>query len=203
MNMQLFRAAQVSEFSDLLRRGEIGAFPTDTVYGVAAHPTHPDSIARLFKAKRRPLDKAIPILLADIEGLEQIAESPGGAAIRLAERFWPGALTIVLRRRKSDPDDPPTVAVRIPSLEIARDIIRQAGGLLAVTSANISGGLDCITAAQVVEQLGGRIDGLLDGGTCPGGVSSTVVDATLEPVRILRQGGTTLDALREVVDIAG
>jgi len=74
--------------------------------------------------------------------------------------------------------------------------------MLAVTSANISGGLDCITAAQVLEQLGGRIDGLLDGGTCPGGVSSTVVDATLEPVRILRQGGTPVEALREVVEIA-
>lgn len=201
MDTQIFGPGDVWQLAELLLRGGVAAFPTDTVYGVAAHPSYPEAVEQLFIAKQRPLDKAIPILLADLADVERVAERPGRAALTLAEAFWPGALTIVVPRRRQRPDDLPTVAVRIPALELARDIIRAAGGSLAVTSANISGGPDCSTAQAVLAQLGGRIDALLDGGPCPGGVASTVVDATREPVRVLRSGGVPVEALRRIIPI--
>ncbi len=185
----------------LLLQGGIVALATDTVYGLAAHPGHPTALARLFEAKERPIDKAIPILIADLVGLDSVIRDRSTDAMRLASAFWPGALTIVFWRKELKDDEPNTVAVRMPALDLARTLIRSAGGALAVTSANLSGHQNCTTAAEVLVQLGGRIDAIVDGGTCPGGVESTVVDATCAPVRILRVGAISRVDLEAVVSV--
>lgn len=203
MNEQLLGPDQIEIAVEILLRGGIVAFPTDTVYGIGALPTIPSALEKLFIAKRRPREKAIPILLADAADLRLVVREPGKAALALAERFWPGALTIVLDRRNPGLDDLDSVAVRVPALALARALIRAAGGALGVTSANISGGSNSTTAQEVVRQLHGRVDAVLDGGRCPGGVESTVVDARREPVTVLRSGGVVLGALRQVVAVKG
>ncbi len=199
MLTQLLGAHQIAHAADLLLRGAVVAIPTDTVYGVAADAGSPAAIARLFEAKRRPLDKAIPLLLAEPDGLDLVGERIADAARLLARRFWPGALTIIVPRQRTRPDDLPTVALRMPDHELARELIRLAGGTLAVTSANISGAPPATTAAEVVRQLDGRIAAVLDGGRCSGGVASTIVDTSVEPPRVLRLGAVTVEALRTVV----
>lgn len=172
----------VEEAAATLARGELVAFPTDTVYGLAAGHDH---LRKLYVAKDRPKEKRIPILLSDTANLEASAiVSP--AARALARRFWPGPLTLVLVAPRRG-----TIAFRVPANDVARRLIAASGGGLPVTSANRSGHPDTTTADEVVEQLGGRVALVLDGGTAPGGVPSTVVDCTTEPVKILREGAIT------------
>jgi L-threonylcarbamoyladenylate synthase len=145
---------------------------------------------KLYVAKERPPEKAIPILLADIADLDQVALNVPPIAYRLMENFWPGALTIVVPKQPALPLEvsvAPTVAVRIPDLDLARALMRLTGPL-AVTSANRSAGPNPRTASEVLEQLSGRIDAVLDGGTTPGGVPSTVLDCTQPTPVILREG---------------
>jgi L-threonylcarbamoyladenylate synthase len=178
--------------AEFLRAGGIVAFPTDTVYGVGAPVWDPLAVGRLYEAKLRPHDKAIPVLLASVADLELVARDLPSGARRLAERMWPGPLTLVVPRAPEVPDavtaGGDTVAVRVPDLELARMLIREAGAPLAVTSANLSGQPSPITAQQVVAQLGARIPLVLDGGACPGGLASTVVDLTGSQPAILRDG---------------
>jgi L-threonylcarbamoyladenylate synthase len=176
----------------LLRAGELVAFPTDTVYGVGAVCWNEAAVARLYTAKLRSLDKAIPILLADTDDLALVAGDLPPLAARLGNAFWPGALTLVVPRGPRVPAEVTaggdTVAVRIPNLDLTRALIRLAGAPLATTSANISGGPSPVTASEVAAQLSGRIPMILDGGRCPGGAASTVVDVTGPVPRILRPG---------------
>ncbi|MGD8996881.1 MAG: L-threonylcarbamoyladenylate synthase [Anaerolineae bacterium] len=175
----------------VLRSGGLVAFPTDTVYGLAADPWNEDAVRRLYQVKQRSKDLPIPLLLSDPAGISQVALLPEQCR-ELPGRFWPGGLTLVLSKRASvsrSISDRPTVAVRVPNLPLARDIIRGAGGVLAVTSANISGGPSPVTAQDVEEQLGGRIALILDGGACPVGVPSTILDCSASPPQILRHGG--------------
>ena len=175
---------------ELLKSGGLVAFPTDTVYGLAADPWNEGAVAELYRVKRRPKDLPIPLLLSDTEEVDQVATFPE-ACRRLAERFWPGGLTLVLRKKASvsrQVTERPTVAVRVPNLSLARDIIREAGGVLAVTSANTSGGDSPVTAQDVEEQLGGRIALIVDGGPCPAGVPSTILDCSVSPPVVLRPG---------------
>jgi L-threonylcarbamoyladenylate synthase len=199
MDTQLLSAERLDVAAALLRQGAVVAIPTDTVYGVAADASSPEAIARLFEAKRRPLDKAIPLLVDEASGLDLVASSVPEAARVLAARFWPGALTIVVPRRRERVDDLPTVAVRMPDHALARELIRLAGGRLAVTSANISGEPPATTAAEVLHQLGGRIAAVIDGGPCPGGVASSIVDVSTAPPQLLRPGGLSVEALRTVL----
>jgi L-threonylcarbamoyladenylate synthase len=199
MLTQLLRSDQLPEAAGLLLRGAVVAIPTDTVYGVAADAGDPRAIARLFEAKRRPLDKAIPLLVAESDGLDLAGRDVPEAARLLAGRFWPGALTIIVPRRQRRPDDLETVALRMPDHEAARELIRLAGGTLAVTSANISGEPPATTAAEVLQQLDGRIAAVIDGGPCPGGVASTIIDTCASPPRVLRLGAIAVEALREAV----
>lgn len=199
IDTQFITPDRIAEAARLLREGAVVAIPTDTVYGVAADAASPEAIARLFEAKRRPLDKAIPLLVDEPGGLDLVASSVPAAARALAGRFWPGALTIVVPRRRERDDDLPTVAVRMPDHPLARELIRLAGGRLAVTSANISGEPPATTAQEVLQQLDGRIAAVLDGGPCPGGVASSIVDASVEPPRLLRLGGLSVEALRTVL----
>jgi len=186
---------------EILREGGLVAFPTDTVYGVGALPRHPQAIARLYEVKGRSQEKAIPILLSEAAGMEQVAVNVGVMAYTLAAAFWPGPLTLVVPKHPSLPEEissTPTVGVRMPDHPVALALLRQAGPL-AVTSANLSGNPSCVTARQVLEQIGGRLPLLLDGGRTPGGVSSTVVDCTGLQPRILRQGPVSLEDIRSAL----
>ncbi len=182
----IIRAAQ------LLRRGSVVGLPTDTVYGIGAHAFLPQAVARLYTIKRRPRDKAIPLLIAGLETLPRVAASVPGVAYRLAERFWPGALTLVLPRAPQLPDvitgGGDTVAVRVPDHPVTHALLAELGAPLATTSANISGRPAPATAQGVLSQLDGRIDLLLDGGDCPAGTASTVLDLTVSPPQVLRAG---------------
>jgi len=195
----------VARAIEVLKAGGLVAFPTDTVYGVAALPWDVDAVTRLYEAKQRPSDRPIPLLLSDADQLSRVATLPpqfGHPFRRLRARFWPGGLTLVLPKTQIVPDavsPGPTVAVRVPDLPLARDLIREAGGVLAVTSANLSGQPSPITAQEVEEQLGDRIDLILDGGPCRGGVPSTVLDCTLSPPLLLRHGIVPEVALRAVI----
>jgi L-threonylcarbamoyladenylate synthase len=187
-----------------LRSGSVIAFPTDTVYGVGAHAMLSTAVEALYVIKQRPRDKAIPLLLSGIDALPQVAVEIPPAAYALAERFWPGALTLVLRRTSSVPDavtgGGTTIAVRVPGHVITQALLAGLDAPMAATSANLSGMSAPDTADGVLAQLEGRIPLILDGGTCPGGVASTVVDLTVHPPRILRRGdiseGQILDVVR-------
>jgi L-threonylcarbamoyladenylate synthase len=180
---------------EILSEGGLVAFPTDTVYGVAALVHHQGGIDRLYEAKARSANKAIAVLLGEQKQLEQLTSGLTLSAQRLAQRFWPGALTLIV---PSHPDLPanlsplPTVGVRMPDHAFARSLMIICGPL-ATSSANISGETNTLTAQQVRDQLDGRIELILDGGPVPGGVPSTVVDCTQDPPRILRQGGISAE----------
>jgi L-threonylcarbamoyladenylate synthase len=180
-----------------LRQGGLVAFPTDTVYGLGAMVHDPRSIEQLYQVKDRKSTKAIPVLLGAKTELESVAMDASPDALCLAEHFWPGPLTLVLPRRPSLPEIlsvQPTIGLRMPDHPVALALLRRSGPL-AVTSANLSGGASTVTAAEVLEQLGGRIPLILDGGRTPGGTPSTVVDCTGPQLVILRQGPLSLDDL--------
>lgn len=176
----------------ILREGGLVAFPTDTVYGVGALVFQEQAVDRLYIAKVRDREKAIPVLLANVRDLNRIAKHVPPAAWQLAGAFWPGALSMVLERSVLVPDvvtaGGPTVAVRVPDHPVALALIERVGAPLATTSANLSGQPSAVTADEVEAALGDAIDLILDGGPCPGGVASTVIDLTVTPPRIVRQG---------------
>lgn len=173
-----------------LRADGLVAFPTDTVYGVGCQAFSAKAIKAIYQAKQRPMEKAIPILIGSSDDLEKVTSQIPPLASRLAARFWPGPLTLVLPKHPDLPmniSEGPTVGVRVPDHPIARRLL-QAAGPLAVTSANLSGKESPRTVQQVLGQLSGRIHLVLDGGETPGGVPSTVVNPLGGDVVILRQG---------------
>lgn len=191
------------EAIELLKGGNLVAFPTDTVYGVAAHAFLPQAVARLYAAKERPREKAIPLLLGAKEDLPLVARDIPQIAWLLIERFWPGGLTLVFFRKATVPEivsaGGETVAVRVPDHGLAQALIQGTGAPLAATSANLSGHPEPVTADQVAQQLGARIDLVLDGGPSPGGIPSTVVDLTFSPPTLLRQGAIAVERLAELL----
>lgn len=176
----------------VLRRGGVVAFPTDTVYGLGAHSGMATAIEKLFQVKERERLKAIPLLIARAEDLATVAVQVPDIAWRLAERFWPGPVTLVVPKGATVLDvltgGATSVAVRVPAHAVALQLIAALGAPLATTSANLSGQPEAVTAEEVREALGGRVRLLLDGGRCPGGVASTVVDVTANPPSIRRRG---------------
>ena len=187
---------------DVLKHGGLVAFPTDTVYGLAALPFTFQTVERLFIVKGRNSDKAIAILVGDPDDLSKVSSGVNEIANRLARRFWPGPLTIVVPGHPSLPrilSPNSTVGVRMPDHPVALSLLRVIGPL-AVTSANLSGFNNTITAQEVLEQLGGRIHLILDGGSTPQGIPSTVVDCMgLEPV-VLRPGPLSLKDLQSALE---
>jgi L-threonylcarbamoyladenylate synthase len=183
---------------ELLKEGNPVAFPTDTVYGLGVLAFDQRGIDRLYAVKQRNSLKAIPILLGNPAELAQVTSGMGGIALRLAQRFWPGPLTLVVPCHPGLPPNlssQPTIGVRMPDHPVALSLLRLIGPL-AVTSANQSGSESAATAQEVFTQLGGRIPLILDGGRTPGGLPSTVVDCTgPEPV-ILRPGPISMPELR-------
>jgi len=186
-----------------LERGQAIAFPTDTVYGIGAHAFMPEAVARLYTVKGRPREMPIPLLLPDISAIDWVCVDVPALAWQLAERFWPGGLSLVLNRAPVVPDIVTagglTVAVRVPDHDLVRDLCRALVAPLAATSANPHGLAAPVTAAEVGAALAGRIPLILDGGRCPGGVASTVLDLTVSPPAILRAGPITADELAAVV----
>jgi len=177
----------------VLGGGGLVAFPTDTVYGLGALAFDGPAVESIYLAKDRPAEKAIPILLADAEDLGKVAAEVPEMARRLAARFWPGPLTLIVPKLQTLPDAvsaTSTVAVRVPDHLAARTLLRAAGPM-AVTSANISAKPSASTAGEVFAQLGGRIALILDGGPTPGGISSTLVDCTGAEPKIVRDGPLT------------
>ena len=189
--------------SDLLRNGGVVAFGTETVYGLGAHARDPQAIARVFSVKDRPKFDPLIVHVADIENVDEIVSEFPELARKLAERFWPGPLTLVLPKRADIPDlvtaGRPTVAVRIPGLEQTRALLRATALPIAAPSANPFGRISPTTAAHVAEQLGGAIDYIFDCGPCRVGIESTVIDATESVPWLLRPGGIGLESLEEVV----
>ncbi len=175
----------------ILKGGGVVAFPTDTVYCLAASLEHPEAISRIFDIKGRQTTKALPVLVADAIQMRQVAEMSPLAEL-LVRRFMPGGLTIILKRKAVVPDvvtgGRDSVAVRIPCHTIPLYIIKAVGTPLTGTSANSSGFNSVCTAQEVRSQLGDRVDMILDGGTCPGGTESTIVDLTVPRPVIVRDG---------------
>jgi len=181
----------------VLGSGGLVAFPTDTVYGLGAPAFNAPAVEGIYLVKSRPGEKSIPVLLADPADMQKVAAEVGPVALKLAARFWPGPLTLVVAKHPLLPaavSDGPTVGVRLPDHPFAR-LLLLAAGPMAVTSANLSGGQNPTTAQDVLEQLGGRIALILDGGRTPGGTPSTVVLCTGPEPEILRQGPITREQI--------
>ena len=196
-------SANIATAADVLRRGGLVAFPTETVYGLGANALDADAVGRIFAAKGRPAANPLIVHVADAAGVGAIAADWPDAAARLAERFWPGPLTLVLPKRDAVPGvvtaGGPTVAVRVPAHPVARALLRAAGVPVAAPSANRSSELSPTTAEHVLRGLGGRIDLILDAGPCPGGIESTVLDVTSDPPRLLRPGLVTPAEIEAVI----
>src|SRR5436190_1865041 len=195
--------AAIRRAADLIRAGRLVAFPTETVYGLGANALDAAAVGRVFEAKGRPATNPVIVHVADADRVRDVAAAWPEAAARLAARFWPGPLTVVVPRRAEVPDvvtaGGPTVAVRCPAHAVARALIREADVPVAAPSANRSTELSPTRAEHVLKGLDGRIDLVLDGGPCPGGIESTVVDVTGGAVRLLRPGLVTVPMLEEVV----
>jgi L-threonylcarbamoyladenylate synthase len=186
---------------NVLENGGLVAFPTDTVYGVGALAFETRSIERLYKAKRRSRELPLPILISGPEQLDLVSQNLTDVAITLAHQFWPGPITLIVERHSRFPQDvsgTPTVGVRVPDHPYARELFA-AVGPLAVTSANLSGHPSSCTPQEVLADLDGRIDLLVDGGPTPGQVPSTVVDCTAETPLILRKGPISEDQILSAI----
>ncbi len=192
------RAGSLQRALAILHDGGLVAFPTDTVYGLGALAFNGEAVEGIFRAKERPTDRAIPILLADASALELVSSEISEAARRLAARFWPGPLTLITWKKPSLPQAvsaSATVGVRVPDHAAARALLRLAGPM-AVTSGNLSGRPSPSSAQEVLAQMGGRIDLILDGGKAPGGIPSTVVDLTQPELVIVRAGPVSLKDIK-------
>jgi L-threonylcarbamoyladenylate synthase len=204
METEILSAASsevITRALEILRRGGLVAFPTDTVYGVGVLAFDGKAVESIYTAKDRFPEKAIPVLIGDMDDLDKIAMDVPNLVQMLASRFWPGPLTILVPKKPDLPEaisSTSTVGVRVPDHEAARALLRAAGPM-AVTSANLSGQASPITAEEVFAQLGGRIELIIDGGKTPGGVPSTLVDCTGDEIKILREGPITKKELQSAL----
>ena len=189
--------------ADVIRSGGLVAFPTETVYGLGADATNKAAVAKIFAAKHRPAFDPLIVHLANTKMLPSVVSTIPEAAQSLIDVFWPGPLTLVLRKAKEIPDIVTaglhTVAVRMPQNESALALIKEAGGPIAAPSANSFGYPSPTRVEHVIEDLGGKIDLILDGGVTQVGVESTVLDLTCAPPSILRPGGVSRESLARIL----
>jgi L-threonylcarbamoyladenylate synthase len=197
------QADLIAQAAEVIRRGGLVAFPTETVYGLGANALDRKAIGRIFSAKQRPAHDPVIAHISRVEQLAQLAVNVPEMAYRLASRYWAGPLTMVLERAPSVPDNIasglPTIAVRMPSHPVARALIESAGVPIAAPSANTFTRPSSTQADHVWEDLHGHVDLILDGGEANIGIESTVIDMTQQPPIILRPGGVLLEDLRRVV----
>ncbi len=195
--------AVIARAAAVIRAGGLVAFPTETVYGLGANALDPAAVERVFAAKGRPATNPVIVHVAVVGDVRNVAADWPATAAALADRYWPGPLTLVLPKRPTVPDvvtaGGPTVAVRCPAHTIARELIRAAGVPIAAPSANRSTAVSPTHASHVLKGLAGRIDMVLDGGPCPGGIESTVVDLSGGLVRVLRPGLVTVPMIEAIV----
>jgi L-threonylcarbamoyladenylate synthase len=186
----------------ILRQGGLVAYPTDTVYGLGAWASLTQAVEHVYEIKERPRNMPLPLLLADVSQIGEFTEEIPQIALPLINSFLPGALTLVLIKSSSVPDiitgGGKTVAIRIPAHPIPVALIRGLGAPIVGTSANISGRSSLLAADEVYAQLGDRVDLIIDGGRCPGGKESTVVDVTGGKVMIIREGAISREELERV-----
>ena len=197
----------VSEAARLLKKGEVVAIPTETVYGLAGNAFEPKALAKIFAAKERPTFDPLIVHIADIAQLTDIAKDIPDSAYKLAEAYWPGPMTIILPKKDCIPDlctsALPSVAVRFPSHPIAQAIIRESGLPLAAPSANLFKHVSPTTAEHVAAQLADRIAGIVDGGPCSVGVESSIISLAGEKPTVLRPGAITPEMFAKVLgDVA-
>ncbi len=194
--------AGVARAAEVLRGGGLLALPTETVYGLAADARNPQAVARIFEAKGRPRFNPLIVHVASVDQVEELAEVTP-VARKLAEAFWPGAMTLVLPSRGKVADlvggGLDTLAVRIPAHPLARKVLEAFGGPVAAPSANPSGRVSPTKAAHVADSLGSKVDAILDGGSCTVGLESTILAPDLRAVRLLREGGIAREAIEAVV----
>jgi L-threonylcarbamoyladenylate synthase len=197
---------QIQEAASVLTKGGIIAFPTDTVYGLGAMANNSAAVRRIFKIKQRSLTQPLPLLLSNNSQADEAAIHIPDTARRLMNAFWPGALTIVLKKAAWIPSvitaGGDTIAVRVPDYALTLALIKSVDMPLVGTSANLSGRPSSKTALEVITQLGSLVDYILDGGATPLGKESTIVDATVEPPRIIREGAISRQELEKVTPIA-
>ncbi|MBU4312613.1 MAG: threonylcarbamoyl-AMP synthase, partial [Candidatus Omnitrophica bacterium] len=183
--------------------GGLVAFPTETVYGLGADAFNPKAVAKIFEAKKRPLEDPLIVHIAQKEDLYKLAEDISDMALRLADEFWPGPLTLVLKKSKNIPDiitaGLNTVAIRVPANKVALALIKFSETPIAAPSANLFGRPSPTTAQHVLDDLKEKIDIVIDGGRALIGVESTILDLTQNPPVVLRPGGVSMEKLRKVV----
>ncbi len=198
-------AGAIAEAASVLRRGGLVAFPTETVYGLGANALDPRAVARVFEVKARPSFDPLIGHLAEAAAVPRVADGADPRIARLAERFWPGPLTLVLPRRPSLPElvtaGLETVGVRVPAHPVAQALLRAAETPVAAPSANPFGYVSPTTAAHVCERLGDAVDVVLDGGPCRVGVESTILSLASEPPVILRPGGVPREELQTALGL--
>ena len=226
MKTQLLNESQLSQAAEIIRGGGLLGIPTETVYGLGADGLNPVAVRAIFQAKGRPQDNPLILHIPEASWLERYCEDIPDTAYRLAERFWPGPLTMVLRCKKRTPQELEelkngpvcscthfgprvipdvvtagldTVGMRCPAHPLCRGVIRLAQTPVAAPSGNTSGRPSPTTARHMLEDMEGKIPAILDGGPCTVGVESTIIDLTCDPPRLLRPGGITLEQLREVL----
>ena len=194
---------KISAAAKILREGGLVAIPTETVYGLGANGLDPNAVNRIFEAKGRPQDNPLILHVTGAQWLPRYCRDIPPIAYVLARKFWPGPLTMILKRSPVVPDETTagldTVAVRCPNHPVTLSIIREAGIPIAAPSANTSGRPSCTTAQDVLEDMDGKIEGVVDGGPCTVGVESTILDLTCEPPRLLRPGGLPLEDLERLI----
>jgi len=190
---------KLNDAANLLAKGELVAFPTETVYGLGGNALMEDTVKRIYAAKGRPSDNPLIVHIAEKEDVYPLVKEVTPAAQKILENLWPGPVTFILEKSDLVPDavtaGGKTVAVRMPEHEIARELIRRSGVPVAAPSANLSGRPSPTKASHVAEDLGEKIACIVDGGSCRVGLESTVIDLTSEPPRILRPGGVTQEML--------
>ena len=196
----------IEEAAAWIHRGGLVAIPTDTLYGLAADPFSADAVARIFAVKGRGADRALPLIAADISQATAHLGPLSDAAAHLAERYWPGPLTLLMPAPRALASEvhggTGKVGVRVPHDAVAQAICRAVGSPITATSANISGERATADPAEVERVLGGRIDLLIDVGPTPGGAPSTIVDATVTPPILVRAGAIQWDEIRTWLDSA-
>lgn len=193
----------IAVFASMLASGKTVIFPTETVYGLGANALDEEAAAKIYQAKGRPSDNPLLVHIADKEDVYGLVENIDNRAKLLMDKFWPGPLTIVFKKKDIIPARTSggldTVAIRMPSDQVARNLIRQAGVPIAAPSANISGRPSPTKPEHIIRDMDGRVDGILVGGSCNYGVESTIVDLSGDVAMVLRPGSITLEMLGEVL----
>lgn len=203
VNPEMFNDEEIKEACEILKRNGLVAFPTETVYGLGGDAMHKEASAKIYAAKGRPSDNPLIIHIADENSLKDIAREVSDTAVKLMEAFWPGPMTLIFKKKDNVPVSTTggldTVAVRMPSHPVARELIRQSGVYIAAPSANTSGRPSPTKAEHVIEDLSGKIDMIIDGGVVGIGLESTIVDVSENIPVILRPGYITKKMLEDIV----